>query len=105
MASAEPLSKTPLKGRAAGGEGLRHFTASDGARIAYSEEGEGRPLVLLHGLMAHAGFFESQSELAGAFRIVAIDLRGHGGSPAGSPAPTITRLAQDVAELAGALEL
>jgi pimeloyl-ACP methyl ester carboxylesterase len=84
---------------------LRHFTASDGVRIAYSDEGEGRPLVLLHGLMANAGFFESQRELANAFRIVAIDLRGHGRSPAGNRPPTIRRLAEDVAELAVALEL
>jgi pimeloyl-ACP methyl ester carboxylesterase len=84
---------------------LRHFTASDGARIAYSDEGGGRPLVLLHGLMADAGFFERQRELAEAYRVVAVDLRGHGKSPAGRVAPTIRRLAEDVAELAGALEL
>jgi pimeloyl-ACP methyl ester carboxylesterase len=84
---------------------LRQFTASDGARIAYSDEGEGRPLVLLHGLMAHSGFFERQRALADSFRIVAVDLRGHGASPAGGEAPTIGRLAEDVTELAGALEL
>jgi pimeloyl-ACP methyl ester carboxylesterase len=84
---------------------LRHFTASDGARIAYSDEGEGRPLVLLHGLMAHSGFFAAQRELADNFRIVAVDLRGHGGSPAGNRAPTIARIAQDVAELARNVDL
>ena len=104
MASTEP-HKIPLKERADGGEGLRHFTASDGADVAYSEQGEGRPLVFLHGLMANAGFFDSQRDLGNAFRIVAIDLRGHGRSPAGSPAPTIARLSEDVAELAAALEL
>lgn len=84
---------------------MRHFTASDGARIAYSDEGEGRPLVLLHGLMADAGFFERQRDLADAFRLVAVDLRGHGESPAGPVPPTIERLAGDVAELARALGL
>jgi pimeloyl-ACP methyl ester carboxylesterase len=84
---------------------LRHFTASDGARIAYSDEGEGRPLVLLHGLMANAGFFERQRELADGFRLVAVDLRGHGRSPAGPERPTIARLAADVAELARALHV
>jgi pimeloyl-ACP methyl ester carboxylesterase len=84
---------------------LRQFTASDGARIAYSDEGGGRPLVLLHGLMADSGFFERQHGLADTFRLVAVDLRGHGRSPAGSEPPTIRRLAADVAELAGALAL
>jgi pimeloyl-ACP methyl ester carboxylesterase len=88
-----------------GGEGLRHFTASDGARIAYSDEGEGRPFVLLHGLMADSAFFERQSALADSFRMVAIDLRGHGRSPAGTEPPTIRRLAADVEELAAAMEL
>ena len=84
---------------------MRQFTASDGARIAYSDRGEGRPLVLLHGLMADSGFFERQHALGDSFRLVAVDLRGHGRSPAGREPPTIQRLASDVAELAGALEL
>ncbi|HEY0130354.1 MAG TPA: alpha/beta hydrolase [Allosphingosinicella sp.] len=84
---------------------MRHFTASDGARIAYSDEGQGRPIVLLHGLMANAGFFGSQRELADSFRVVTVDLRGHGRSPAGPVPPTIRLLADDVAALARALGL
>ncbi len=83
---------------------MQHFTASDGARIVYEDEGEGRPLVLLHGLMAHRGFFEEQRPLAADFRIVRIDLRGHGESRAGAGL-TIERLAADVAELTAALDL
>jgi pimeloyl-ACP methyl ester carboxylesterase len=84
---------------------LSHYIASDGARIAYRDEGEGRPLVLLHGLMAHSGFFDRQSELADGFRLVAIDLRGHGGSPPGPGRPSIVRLAEDVTGLVQALDL
>ncbi|HLL29741.1 MAG TPA: alpha/beta hydrolase [Allosphingosinicella sp.] len=84
---------------------MRHFTASDGARIAYSDEGRGRPLVLLHGLMAHSGFFERQGELADAFRLIAVDLRGHGRSPAGPADPTIRLLAEDVTGLVRELDL
>lgn len=98
-------TKTPFTERAAGGEGLRHFTASDGARIAYSDEGEGRPLVFLHGLMADSGFFERQRALADAFRVIAVDFRGHGKSPAGPVPPTIALLAEDVAGLVRALAL
>jgi pimeloyl-ACP methyl ester carboxylesterase len=84
---------------------LRRFTASDGATVAYSDEGEGRPLVLLHGLMADSSFFEHQRELSGSYRVVTVDLRGHGLSPAGGTSPRIARLAQDVAELVDALDL
>lgn len=98
-------NEIPRKGRSAGGEGLRHFTASDGARIAYSDEGDGRPLLFLHGLMADSTFFDRQRALAKSFRLVAVDLRGHGRSPAGPAPPTIDRLAEDVAGLARELEL
>jgi pimeloyl-[acyl-carrier protein] methyl ester esterase len=84
---------------------LERFTASDGARIAYSDEGAGRPLVLLHGLMAHSGFFERQRDLADAFRLIRIDLRGHGESPSDRGSPTIDMLGRDVAELSDHLGL
>lgn len=84
---------------------MRHFTASDGARIAYRDEGEGRPLVLLHGLMAHGGFFRQQQSLAGEFRLVAIDLRGHGASRSADSSLTVEQLADDVAGIADALDL
>jgi len=83
---------------------LQHFTASDGVRIAYRDEGRGRPIVALHGLMAHGGFFEPQRSLTPDFRLIRIDLRGHGGSR-GDPAPTVHRLALDVGELAERLDL
>jgi pimeloyl-ACP methyl ester carboxylesterase len=84
---------------------LRHFTASDGARIAYRDEGEGRPLVLLHGLMAHSGFFPGQQPLARDFRLIGVDLRGHGASAAAGGALTVGQLARDVSELSDALGL
>jgi len=87
-----------------GGDFLRQFTASDGARIAYRDKGEGRPLVLLHGLLAHGGFFQGQEPLAADHRLIIIDLRGHGDSPTDGT-PSVERLAADVGELAGALDL
>jgi pimeloyl-ACP methyl ester carboxylesterase len=68
-------------------------------------EGRGRPLLLLHGLMANRSFFREQRPLAADFRLIAIDLRGHGESTGGAEAPTIARLANDVGELADHLEL
>lgn len=81
------------------------FTASDGAHIAYRDVGQGTPIVLLHGLMAHGGFFEKQAPLADRFRLISIDLRGHGGSRMAGGRPTVERIAADVAELAEALDL
>jgi len=83
---------------------LNQFTSSDGACIAYSDTGSGTPIVLLHGLMAHGGFFRFQAPLADTHRLIAIDLRGHGGSSAGA-APSVERLAADVAELVYSLDL
>ena len=84
---------------------MRFFTTSDGARIAYRDEGEGTPLVLLHGLMAHGGFFREQHRLAERFRLIRIDLRGHGASAAVPGRPTVEQIAGDVADLAAALDL
>ena len=84
---------------------MQQFTASDGAEIAYRDEGRGRPLLLLHGLMAHSGFFDQQRSLADDFRLIAIDLRGHGGSRADGLPLTTEKLASDVEELVAALDL
>ena len=46
------------------------------------ELGQSRPLVLLHGLFGSAGNFGAvQRRLAQRFRVIALDLRNHGGSP------------------------
>jgi len=84
---------------------MAEFTASDGARIAYRDTGRGTPIVLLPGLMAHGGFFAAQAPLARRFRLIAIDLRGHGDSRAPLATLTVERIAMDVAELAAALDL
>ncbi len=55
--------------------------------------------------MANRGFFEQQSPLAADFRLVAVDLRGHGDSSRGVKSPTIELLADDVAALADHLDL
>lgn len=83
---------------------MASFTASDGTQISYSDEGAGTPIVLLHGLLAHRGFFRFQAPLAATHRLIAVDLRGHGGS-AGSGAAGVERLAADVAELVESLDL
>ncbi|HEY6917551.1 MAG TPA: alpha/beta hydrolase, partial [Allosphingosinicella sp.] len=84
---------------------MQQFIASDGARITYRDQGEGRPILLLHGLMATGGFFRHQMELARDFRLISVDLRGHGASEAGEDCPTVGRLAADISALITALNL
>lgn len=84
---------------------MPHFTVRDGTRIAFRDEGAGRPLVLLHGMMAHGGFFARQGELARDFRLISVDLRGHGQSPGEAASLTVQTLAGDVAELIEHLDL
>ena len=64
----------------------RHsFAAPDGVELAWHELGEGRPLVLLHGLFSDADTnwirFGHAAEIAArGFRVIMPDLRGHGTS-------------------------
>ncbi|HEX6377366.1 MAG TPA: alpha/beta hydrolase [Allosphingosinicella sp.] len=63
------------------------FTASDGARLVWHEMGEGRPVVLLHGLFSSADMnwirFGHAAEIAGrGVRVIMPDLRAHGQSAA-----------------------
>lgn len=83
---------------------MQHFIAPDGARIAFDDQGTGRPLVFLHGLMANRSFFDAQRALAAGFRVISVDLRGHGESPS-SDGLTVSQLADDVAALADHLGL
>jgi 3-oxoadipate enol-lactonase len=56
------------------------------AMLAYSERGEGLPIVLVHGFPLDSGVFENQlKELSGRFRVITPDLPGFGKS--GRPTP------------------
>jgi pimeloyl-ACP methyl ester carboxylesterase len=51
----------------------------DGWNYAYSDEGSGRPIVLLHGLEMDRSLFDHQVEdLRSDYRVVTIDAPGHG---------------------------
>jgi len=64
---------------------LHHFTAADGTRLAWHEVGEGRPVVLLHGLFSDAEtnwikFGHAEEIASRGFRVIMADLRAHGES-------------------------
>lgn len=71
--------------------------------LAVHRRGEGPPLVALHDLgQTGAGMLDALDELAGEFRIIAPDLRGHGGSPTPHGPWSIDDFASDVARLTAA---
>jgi len=58
-----------------------HATATsfDGETIPYSDSGTaGATLVLIHGWSCHRGFWREQRTLDAAYRVIALDLAGHG---------------------------
>jgi len=62
---------------------VRHWTASDGVDLAVHELGQGRPVILLHGLFSDANmnwirFGHAERIAAEGFRAIMPDLRAHG---------------------------
>ena len=90
-----------------------HFwTASDGVELAYHEVGQGRPVVLLHGLFSDANvnwikFGQADRIASRGFRVIMPDLRAHGLSakPHGPEHYPSGVLARDVRELVALLGL
>jgi pimeloyl-[acyl-carrier protein] methyl ester esterase len=77
----------------------------DGRFLAFREAGAGKPLVLVHGWsMSSAVFAEALDYFAGEFRVLAPDLRGHGGSDPG-PGYGFSDFAEDLAQWMAALDL
>lgn len=87
---------------------VRHLDVrtSDGGRLHVLERGEGRPVVLLHGITLNAELWSPQlHDLAADHRVLAVDLRGHGRSKAGTLGYGMVPLGSDVADVLEALDL
>lgn len=77
----------------------------NGTSLFYHDQGQGLPLVLLHGYPLDSRLWQHQlSDLSGGFRVILPDLRGFGQSTDGGEF-TIESQADDVHALAGALKL
>ncbi|MCU1499787.1 MAG: putative hydrolase or acyltransferase of alpha/beta superfamily, partial [Acidimicrobiales bacterium] len=110
-----PASPDPGRGRAPVADALFDLPADvvdhqiatpDGGSVHVIEKGEGRPLVLLHGITLRSDVWAPQfHQLADRYRVVAVDLRGHGGSRAGSDGFGLPRLAGDLAAVLEELDL
>jgi pimeloyl-ACP methyl ester carboxylesterase len=78
----------------------------DDVRLHYIEAGSGTPLVFIPGWSQTAAMFRFQLEgLRERFRVIAIDMRGHGKSDKPAHGYRIARLAADLHDALDALEL
>ncbi|KON89724.1 alpha/beta hydrolase [Sporosarcina globispora] len=78
----------------------------NGTAISYYDEGKGEPLVLLHGFCGSKDYWARViPDLVKDFRVIAVDLPGHGGSglPAGDP--SIEKMAEVIKGAVDELEL
>lgn len=90
---------------------MTYFAASDGARLAYRDEGEGLPLLALSGLTRNGTDFDYLAPhlpevYPEGVRLIRLDYRGRGGSDwTGADSYTVPREAQDALELLDHLRL
>ena len=77
--------------------------ASDDAEIFYTVMGDGPPVVLLHPFPAnHKVWLPAAELLAGRYRLILPDLRGHGASTPGAGPATMQKHATDLLRLSDA---
>ncbi len=71
-----------------------------GIELAYTDEGEGPVVLMLHGFPFDRSMWRGQVEkLSEDFRVIAPDLRGHGETPPTREPSTMEELAEDLAAL------
>src|SRR5579884_312235 len=85
----------------------RTLEASDGGRIHVVERGAGRPFLLIHGVTNSTEIWHYQlRDLVDAgYRVVAMDVRGHGRSTAGTDEYSLAAMADDAYCVIGDLGL
>jgi pimeloyl-ACP methyl ester carboxylesterase len=82
------------------------FITEDHVKLYYEDRGQGKPVVLIHGLTASRRHFKKQiPALSRNYRVIACDLRGHGDSDRPMDGLTLSRLAKDLNELIAHLDL
>ena len=75
-----------------------------GHKSSVFDEGNGPPLLFVHGFpLDHTMWRDQLAEFAGAYRVIAPDLRGFGSSEVGDQAVTMEQFADDMAAILDAL--
>ena len=79
---------------------MSYFTASDGARIHFTDEGDGRPILCLSGLTRTGRDFDYVAPHLPPCRLIRMDYRGRGMSDfSGAATYSVQREGQDAIEL------
>lgn len=78
---------------------------AEGVTIHYEERGTGFPVVFVHGWAMSGRVWAFQEELAGRFRLITVDLRGHGKSAAPEEGYAFADFGADLVALFDRLEL
>ena len=82
------------------------FYQSDDAKLFYTTEGSGQPLVLLHPMPTnHRFWLELAPVLSPKYRLILPDLRGHGQSEVGDGPVTMEKLGRDIVALLDLLQI
>ncbi len=81
--------------------------SNDGAELEFDDHGQGEPVILIHGHPFDRTMWQPQVEYlsAAGYRVVALDLRGYGGSSVVPGKTTLDVFARDIVQLLGHLSL
>jgi pimeloyl-ACP methyl ester carboxylesterase len=102
--SAAPMASRTARAQVPGDVG--HVTTSDGVSLYYLEAGSGQPILMIPGWSQTAEQFKHQiTGLSDRYRVIAVDMRGHGESDKPEFGYKISRLAKDVHDMIAALDL
>lgn len=83
-----------------------YFLTDDDAKILYQVEGEGSPILFVHGWGGdHISFQQQMKYLSSKFKVITYDHRGHGGSDKPETGYTLPRFAEDLEQLINHLKL
>jgi non-heme chloroperoxidase len=84
----------------------KSFTTRDGVDLSYLEAGKGQPFLMIPGWSQTADQWYNQvNHFSQNYRVLALDMRGHGESSKPEHGYRIYRLSQDVREFMEALDL
>jgi pimeloyl-ACP methyl ester carboxylesterase len=104
VGSVAPVASRTARAQVPGDVG--HVTTSDGVGLYYLEAGSGKPILMIPGWSQTAEQFQHQIiGLSDRYRVIAVDMRGHGESEKPEFGYKISRLAKDVHDLIAALDL
>ncbi|MDH3731202.1 MAG: alpha/beta hydrolase, partial [Acidimicrobiia bacterium] len=86
---------------------LSTITTDDGTSLRVISEGEGSPIVLVHGLLVSLDVFALVWDdlVKAGHRVIGVDLRGHGGSTVGGDGHGLDLSGDDLATLIRELDL